>query len=574
MNFRKHWLIWILILCVSFSQKAPKKNRFTWLFNQWEYRTPINFTLLELRVGGSMFGLGEHLDLDSTEANLALLQEPHAKVLLNGTLDILKINLTYPFIKQTMIDFQTGFGINVSVAPIGLDLPSDWIAPAKMTVRPEIKPIYADIHISETAMFQWENNSYFFGEIGYGRGVIYLYENLPKERDITTESPIWFFRTGMMFYKSIGENRFRRGLGMEYRYHLANFPDLRDPEEIVPINGFNLTNHGLFLTLNLTFGGEKTVGDFANESYLRGEYIKAEKQFHEFTKSYPKHNKIHRATAMEKKAQKMVPHQYMARAEKAFHDKDLEIALNNYNLVRDRTSDLQLIKKIDTRRQQMGLAFYEIGMSALGQNRIKKSEHNLNISIKSGGQVAEHSRLGLAEVYFIYGERDFRSDDVNRAFEWFEKAIEFNPKIDERVQEYRDQVAIEFLKDAYRAVQLDEYVFARQSLLDVTKTESSASDLSEKGANILDDIIQDKTQERVVENVKQHTQHKSVKNNVQFGMSAHDVLKIMGKPHTRYSSKTAGEETILWLYPDPFSVSKSIYVYFQSGKVVKIESGL
>ena len=520
-----------------------------------------------------MFGLGEHLDLDSTEANLAFLQEPHAKVLLNGTLDILKFNLTYPVVKQTMIDFQTGFGINVSVAPIGLDLPDDWISPAEMTVRPEIKPSYADVHISETAMFQWKNNSYFFGEIGYGRGWIYIYENPPKERDITSEAPIWFFRTGMMFYKSLGGNRFRRGFGIEYRYHLANFPDLEDPEKIVPINGFNLTNHGLFLTLNLALGGEKTIGDFANESYLKGNYIKAEKQFHEFTKSYPKHNKIHRATEMEKAAQKMIPHQYMARAENAFHDKDLEIALNNYNLARERTNDLQLIKKIDARRQQMGLAFYEIGMSALGQNQIKKSEHNLNIAIKSGGKIAKRSRLGLAEVYFIRGEREFRIENVNRAFEWFEQAIQFNPKIDERVQEYRDQVAVEFLKDAYRAVQLDEYAFARQSLLDVTETKSSASDLAEKGANILEGVIQDKRQERIVGN-KYYTRHKKEANSAKLGMSMQDVLRIMGKPHTKYSSKVSGEETFLWLYPDPFSVSKSIYVYIQSGKVVKIESGL
>ena len=88
-------------------------------------------------------------------------------------------------------------------------------------------------------------------------------------------------------------NRF--SIGIDFRHSYTKINKIIDPDNIAPVNRFDIANYGIYLTLSTFYGGGKTIGDEAKNIYYKKDYLTSKSKFIEFIKQYPNHSNRYRA---------------------------------------------------------------------------------------------------------------------------------------------------------------------------------------------------------------------------------------------------------------------------------------
>ena len=79
------------------------------------------------------------------------------------------------------------------------------------------------------------------------------------------------------------------------KYTNTSIKNIKDPNDITPINNFKIQTAGIYFTAAVFFGGQRTKGDIGKSYYYSKDYILAKSTLEEFVDEYPNHVNINSA---------------------------------------------------------------------------------------------------------------------------------------------------------------------------------------------------------------------------------------------------------------------------------------
>ena len=380
---------------------------------------------------------------------------------------------------------------------------------------------------------------------------------------------------GIRFILDPGKsNRFT--VGMDFRYSYTKIHTINDPNDITPITRFDLSNYGLYLTLSAFYGGKKTNGDKAKNSYYRKDYIEALSTFNKFMSEYPSHSNRHRAEEYIADCEYKIPYQLMEKGLVLERSGKTKKALDMYKYARSRVkNDTIAYNLIEGRIEQIALLWMIEAEKFLNDSKYIRA-YNL---VKN---VAEFSDQGKKEIrrfksWVILGEGKQYQElgFIGKAMGKYAEALEMNQDLVYEVKALQYKAGIQMAKLATKADEFEEIQLAIYSLEFArelsggigVKNEQLLIDLKEKLNSYEDYKSRELIDKRMEFGRLELDIARSKKLNI--GQTLPEVEALLGMPHEKIlGNNGTNQEEQLWIY---FMDKKSLQLSFQNFLLFKIE---
>ncbi len=563
-------------------------------FDKWfrsrEFSAPITYMPVEIRYGlgfnGKFSGSSSSLstgDLDNwiwyNQEVSSLNQE--TKNILGTAIDIdfAMVNIPHLIMNTSWMNFLTGINYRSSSIILPKSIPSDWkegtvISNNNIQFKPEIK----EYLITNTLQWQPFDPWYINFRYGYGLASSKFY----FDKDIETINPTpsgsgtsMALGLGLRYIIDSGKsNRF--SIGIDFRHSYTKINKIMDPDNVAPVNRFDIANYGIYFTLSTFYGGRKTIGDQAKNFYFRKDYLTSKNKFMEFIKQYPNHSNRYRAMKYISECNRKIPYQIMDQG-LVFDDLgDSEKALDKYLGARSRVveNDTLIIEALDFRID-------EIAKKWMNSAELLLDKGLYNDALSLVKKVSKFSKIGALHadrfrsyVILAQGERLQSILILGKAMQKYSKALELNENLESRVFALQYQAGIQLATLANKVDEPDEIILAIQSLKEAKKLSSDIGSRNEKLLEDLNtkleyfsdyksDIIIDKkmAQARYLQAIARSPR-------LTIGMALPLVEELLGSPHETVISDRNMEKQQLWIYN---LKDKQLHLSFKEFILFKIE---
>ena len=563
-------------------------------FDKWfrsrEFSAPITYMPVEIRYGlgfnGKFSGSSSSPsagDLDNwiwyDQEVSALDQE--AKNILGAALDIdfVMLNIPYLIMNTSWMNFLTGINYRSSSIFLPKNIPNDWkegtiISENNIQFKPEIK----EYLITNTLQWQPFNPWYINFRYGYGLASSKFYFDKDIETiNATPSGSGTSMALGLGFRYIIDPGKSNRfSIGIDFRHSYTKINKITDPDNITPVNRFDIANYGIYLTLSTFYGGRKTIGDEAKNVYYRKDYLTSKSKFIEFLNQYPNHSNRYRAMKYIAECNRKIPYQIMDQG-LVFDDLgDSEKALDKYLKAKSRVveNDTLIIEALNSR-------ITEIAKKWMNSAELLLDKGLYNDALSLVKKVAKFSNIGdenldryRSYVILAQGEKLQSILILGKAMEKYSKALELNSKLGSKVFALQYQAGIQLVELADKVDEPDEIILAIQSLKEAkelssaigSRNEKLLKDLNNKLERFSDyksDIIinQKMSQARYIQAIARSPR-------LTIGMTLPLIEELLGPPHERVTSNKTMEKQQLWIYN---LMDKQLHLSFKDFILFKIE---
>ena len=563
-------------------------------FDKWfrsrEFSAPITYMPVEIRYGlgfnGKFSGSSSSPsagDLDNwiwyDQEVSALDQE--AKNILGTALDIdfLMLNIPYLIMNTSWMNFLTGINYRSSSIFLPKNIPNDWkegtiISENNIQFKPEIK----EYLITNTLQWQPFNPWYINFRYGYGLASSKFYFDKDIETiNATPSGSGTSMALGLGFRYIIDPGKSNRfSIGIDFRHSYTKINKITDPDNITPVNRFDIANYGIYLTLSTFYGGGKTIGDEAKNVYYRKDYLTSKSKFIEFLNQYPNHSNRYRAMKYIAECNRKIPYQIMDQG-LVFDDLgNSEKALDKYLKAKSRVveNDTLIIEALNSR-------ITEIAKKWMNSAELLLDKGLYNDALSLVKKVAKFSNIGdenldryRSYVILAQGEKLQSILILGKAMEKYSKALELNSKLGSKVFALQYQAGIQLVELADKVDEPDEIILAIQSLKEAkelssaigSRNEKLLKDLNNKLERFSDyksDIIinQKMSQARYIQAIARSPR-------LTIGMTLPLIEELLGPPHERVTSNKTLEKQQLWIYN---LMDKQLHLSFKDFILFKIE---
>ena len=543
-------------------------------FDKWfrsrEFSAPITYMPVEIRYGlgfnGKFSGSSSSPsagDLDNwiwyDQEVSALDQE--AKNILGAAVDIdfAMVNLPYLIMNTSWMNFLTGINYRSSSIFLPKSIPNDWmestiISGNNIQFKPEIK----EYLITNTLQWQPFNPWYINFRYGYGLASSKFY--FDKDIETINASPSgsgtsMALGLGLRYIIDPGKsNRF--SIGIDFRHSYTKINKITDPDNITPVNRFDIANYGIYFTLSTFYGGGKTIGGEAKNIFYKKDYLTAKSKFIEFLKQYPNHSNKYKAMEYIAECNRKIPYQIMDQG-LAFDDiGDYEKSLDKYLKARSR-----VVEKDTLIMEALNFRIDEIARKWMNSAELLLDKGLYQDALSLVKKVAKFSDIGSenldrfrSHVILAQGEKLQSILILGKAMEKYSKALELNSNLDSKVFALQYQAGIQLAELADKVDEPDEIILAIQSLKEAKELSSEIGARNEKLLKDLDnklgrfgdyksDIIIDHkmSQARYLQAIARSPR-------LTIGMTLPLVEELLGSPHDMVVSNKTMEKHQLWIY--------------------------
>ena len=569
------------------SEKVPIYDR---LFRNREFASPITYMPIEMRYGlgvtGKLTGsaatpsagdLDNWIWFDKKVTSLDQGIENIAGSSLD--IDFGMINIPNLIMKTSWMNIMTGFNYRSSSIFSPKNIPNDWkegtsLSEKMIQFKPDIKEYLI------TNSLQWQPYNSWYLNLRYGYGLAFSNFYFDDELETMNESP-----KGSGTSMSIGfgfryiidpgkSNRFSIGFDLRHSYTKINKID--DPQDVTPVNRFDIANYGLYLTLSTFYGGKKTTGDEAKNIYYEKDYISAKRKFLEFVNSYPNHSNKYRALKFIKMCNKRIPYQIME--EGLYFDDigDSEKALDKYIKARGRviTNDSLIVKSLNFRIDEIARKWMNSAELLLDRGFYKDA---LNL-VKKVSQFSEVDQKALDKfnsyVILEQGQKLQSILILGKAMTKYSEALKLNSELESNIRALQYQAGIQLVELADKVKDFDEIVLAIQSLEEASKLTSS---IGQKNAQLLKDLklklnkYSEYKSKMIIDyemSKARYVQAIARAPRLTIGMTLPLIEELLGKPHDKIVSNDLNQKEQLWIY---FLKDKSLELSFKDFILFKVE---
>ena len=569
------------------SEKVPIYDR---LFRNREFASPITYIPIEMRYGlgitGKLTGsaatpsagdLDNWIWFDKEVTSLDQGIENIAGSSLD--IDFGMLNIPNLIMKTSWMNIMTGFNYRSSSIFSPKSIPNDWkegtsLSGKMIQFKPDIKEYLI------TNSLQWQPYNSWYLNLRYGYGLAFSNFYFDDELETMNESP-----KGSGTSMSIGfgfryiidpgkSNRFSIGFDLRHSYTKINKID--DPQDVTPVNRFDIANYGLYLTLSTFYGGKKTTGDEAKSIYYEKDYISAKRKFLEFINANPNHSNKYRALKFIKMCNKRIPYQIME--EGLYFDDigDSEKALDKYIKARARvmTNDSLFVKSLNFRIDEIARKWMNSAELLLDRGFYKDAL----MLVKKVSQFSEVDQKTLNKfnsyVILEQGQKLQTILILGKAMTKYSEALKLNSELESNIRALQYQAGIQLVELADSVKDFDEIVLAIQSLEEASKLTSS---IGQRNEQLLKDLklklnkYSEYKSKMIIDyemSKARYVQAIARAPRLTIGMTLPLIEELLGKPHDKVVSNDLNQKEQLWIY---FLKDKSLELSFKDFILFKVE---
>ena len=604
------FFIFMTILPAQIKEKEPKTFLFGlikfdteseyedgyWI-NKWfyarEFASPINVIPIEIRYGlgatGKSTGSASSLSSDSFkddpkkiryESDVTPISQETNNIWGSSVeVDIGLINLPHYIVGTSWMNVMNGLSYRSSTLFSPAAVPyNEWGATNSNCgdttyFSPKLSEYLATTHFQYQPFDNWYLN--FRYSYGLASALFYSSNEETWNQDLSGSGTSAAGALGIRFILDPGKsNRFT--VGMDFRYSYTKIHTINDPNDITPITRFDLSNYGIYLTLSAFYGGKKTNGDKAKNSYYRKDYIEALSTFNKFMSEYPSHSNRHRAEEYIADCEYKIPYQLMEKGLVLERSGKTKKALDMYKYARSRVkNDTIAYNLIEGRIEQIALLWMIEAEKFLNDSKYIRA-YNL---VKN---VAEFSDQGKKEIrrfksWVILGEGKQYQElgFIGKAMGKYAEALEMNQDLVYEVKALQYKAGIQMAKLATKADEFEEIQLAIYSLEFArelsggigAKNEQLLIDLKEKLSSYEDFKSRELIDRRMEFGRLELDIARSKK--LSIGQTLPEVEALLGMPHEKIlGNNGTNQDEQLWIY---FMDKSSLQLSFQNFLLFKIE---
>ena len=563
-----------------------------WLHGR-EFAAPVNLIPIEIHYGigfnGKTSGSAANLDKDSAADDPDKIKydedvDPISQKFNNlwGSsmeVDVGLINIPYYLLGTSWMNVMTGLTYRTSKTFYGAEVPYEEWAKTKINwgdtvyFSPKMEEYMLTTHFQYQPFNNWFMN--FRYSYGLASAVFYTPDHEEWDETLTGSGTSAAMGAGIRFILDPGkENRFT--VGLDFRYSYTKIHTILDPADITPINRFDLSNYGLYVTLSAFYGGKKTIGDEAKKLYYRKDYIHARDKFKQFLSDYPAHANRHRAEKYIADCDYKIPYTIMDEGVVLDKKSKTQKALDRYIYAKSLVkNDTLILETLNRRIDQIALLWMFEAEKMLNESRYDEA-YSL---VKHVAEFSIHGKKELRRfkswVVLGEGKKYQTAGFIGKAMEKYANALEMNPDLIYEVKSLQYRAGIQMARLAKEADEFDEIQLAIHSLEFARelsggigkRNEQLLMDLNNKLKSLSDYKTRVLIDHKM--NLARGKQARARTEKLKVGQTIPQVQELLGEPHEKIiGSHGTNPEEQLWIY---FVDQKSLHLSFHHFQLFKIE---
>ena len=563
-----------------------------WLHGR-EFAAPVNLIPIEIHYGigfnGKTSGSAANLDKDSAADDPDKIKydedvDPISQKFNNlwGSsmeVDVGLINIPYYLLGTSWMNVMTGLTYRTSKTLYGAEVPYEEWAKIKINwgdtvyFSPKMEEYMLTTHFQYQPFNNWFMN--FRYSYGLASAVFYTPDHEEWDETLTGSGTSAAMGAGIRFILDPGkENRFT--VGLDFRYSYTKIHTILDPADITPINRFDLSNYGLYVTLSAFYGGKKTIGDKAKKLYYRKDYIHARDKFKQFLSDYPAHANRHRAEKYIADCDYKIPYTIMDEGVVLDKKSKTQKALDRYIYAKSLVkNDTLILETLNRRIDQIALLWMFEAEKMLNESRYDEA-YSL---VKHVAEFSIHGKKELRRfkswVVLGEGKKYQTAGFIGKAMEKYANALEMNPDLIYEVKSLQYRAGIQMARLAKEADEFDEIQLAIHSLEFARelsggigkRNEQLLMDLNNKLKSLSDYKTRVLIDHKM--NLARGKQARARTEKLKVGQTIPQVQELLGEPHEKIiGSHGTNPEEQLWIY---FVDQKSLHLSFHHFQLFKIE---
>ena len=563
-----------------------------WLHGR-EFAAPVNLIPVEIHYGigfnGKTSGSAANLDKDSAADDPDKIKydedvDPISQKFNNlwGSsmeVDVGLINIPYYLLGTSWMNVMTGLTYRTSKTFYGAEVPYEEWAKTKINwgdtvyFSPKMEEYMLTTHFQYQPFNNWFMN--FRYSYGLASAVFYTPDHEEWDETLTGSGTSAAMGAGIRFILDPGkENKFT--VGLDFRYSYTKIHTILDPADITPINRFDLSNYGLYVTLSAFYGGKKTIGDKAKKLYYRKDYIHARDKFKQFLSDYPAHANRHRAEKYIADCDYKIPYTIMDEGVVLDKKSKTQKALDRYIYAKSLVkNDTLILETLNRRIDQIALLWMFEAEKMLNESRYDEA-YSL---VKHVAEFSIHGKKELRRfkswVVLGEGKKYQTAGFIGKAMEKYANALEMNPDLIYEVKSLQYRAGIQMARLAKEADEFDEIQLAIHSLEFARelsggigkRNEQLLMDLNNKLKSLSDYKTRVLIDHKM--NLARGKQARARTEKLKVGQTIPQVQELLGEPHEKIiGSHGTNPEEQLWIY---FVDQKSLHLSFHHFQLFKIE---
>lgn len=563
-----------------------------WLHGR-EFAAPVNLIPVEIHYGigfnGKTSGSAANLDKDSAADDPDKIKydedvDPISQKFNNlwGSsmeVDVGLINIPYYLLGTSWMNVMTGLTYRTSKTFYGAEVPYEEWAKTKINwgdtvyFSPKMEEYMLTTHFQYQPFNNWFMN--FRYSYGLASAVFYTPDHEEWDETLTGSGTSAAMGAGIRFILDPGkENRFT--VGLDFRYSYTKIHTILDPADITPINRFDLSNYGLYVTLSAFYGGKKTIGDKAKKLYYRKDYIHARDKFKQFLSDYPAHANRHRAEKYIADCDYKIPYTIMDEGVVLDKKSKTQKALDRYIYAKSLVkNDTLILETLNRRIDQIALLWMFEAEKMLNESRYDEA-YSL---VKHVAEFSIHGKKELRRfkswVVLGEGKKYQTAGFIGKAMGKYANALEMNPDLIYEVKSLQYRAGIQMARLAKEADEFDEIQLAIHSLEFARelsggigkRNEQLLMDLNNKLKSLSDYKTRVLIDHKM--NLARGKQARARTEKLKVGQTIPQVQELLGEPHEKIiGSHGTNPEEQLWIY---FVDQKSLHLSFHHFQLFKIE---
>ncbi len=563
-------------------------------FDKWfrarEFSAPITYMPIEIRYGFGFNGKfsGSSLspsygDLDNWiwyDQEVSALDH-EVKNIFGTALDIdfAMLNIPYLVMNTSWMNFLTGINYRSSSIIIPKNIPDDWregtiISENTIQFKPEIKEYLI------TNTLQWQPFNPWYINFRYGYGIASSKFYFDKDTETINTNPSGSGTSmvlGMGFRYIIDPGKSNRfAIGIDLRHSYTKINKITDPDNITPVNRFDIANYGIYLTLSTFYGGRKTIGDEAKIIYFKKDYLNAKSKFIEFITQYPNHSNRYRAMKYIAECNRKIPYQIMDQG-LVFDDLgDTEKALDKYLRAKSRVleNDTLIIEALNFRIDEIAKKWMNSAELLLDEGLYRDALSLVEKVSKFSDFGSKNLDRYKSYVILAQGEKLQSILILGKAMEKYSEALELNSKLESRIFALQYRAGVQLVELADKVDESDEIILAIQAL---EEAKELSSDIGSRNEKLLNDLhkkleLYSDYKSNIIINHKmaqaRYLQAIARSPKLTIGMTMPLIEELLGSPHEKVISDNKMDEQQLWIYN---LKDKQLHLSFQDYILFKIE---
>lgn len=547
----------------------PVEGRYGVGFYGWERFNPVGFDSSLIRYESGTDDIFRDIGISSRTGSFI-------------ELDAVQTNLSHLLFNKSYADLLTGFGVRYSsiysLPTIAIsdqltisgppEVPSSWGVDAKFS------PSVIEGNIVSSLFMQWRPKWFLHFKYSYGFNFTRFYHDGGMQSKPYGTGRSSTVSLGLKYIiESQTAARYAWGLELRHIYHKVR--NIRDPDGVTPITGFDLPSFGLFFTFGAFYGGKTTVGDVGKKFFLNEDYVSAKTKLAQFVRDYPDHTRVERARQLLEVCDERIPHQLYREGLKLTKRGEMDKALEKF-VTANLTADDELRKKVRVEIEKVADFYLDVADTVYG---LGKDSEAIRIARKAGAvseRGREAQRLLEGKVYFRQGKGLARRGFYPMALRKFAEALQIAPSLRDDIRRAQLDVVAGMLEDVNRAADEGSLKLALQSLRQVRKIlgkpDQEMDEVIDRLGNQLALLDAIRVRQGIDASMDQAREEMAKKHapRVRLGMLVAQIQAILGDPHQvveRVDEKNRNYQ--MWIYH--LSDKEKRFLYFEDYVLYRIE---